>query len=110
MGKSLNYFAGISPLKRDADILIGLALQYGSYLESLNRENKLVLRAVLTRYICDKNRLAGYLIVDAIADTLPDFSDLICAILLELQGLSDKGIEILIELVTVQQIKEFIAD
>ncbi len=104
MGQSLNYFASISSVKRDAQIFLKLESSYGSYLERLSSQNRLALRAVLCRYIYVRSIIEEYLIVDAIADTLAEFTENSYAALLELQGLSELGIELLIEFATIQQI------
>lgn len=108
--QSLNYFASISPVKRDTQIFLKLESCYGSNLERLSYRNKLVLRAVLCKYIYAKSIIKEYLIVDAIADTLIDFNGNSYEVLLQLQGLSVRGIETLIEFVTVQQLRGSLVD
>lgn len=107
--KSLNYFVSTFGVTKDARIFANLAGQYGPWLEKLDGESKLVLRAVLAYYVYFKKfRVSEYLIVDAIADVLPDCSS--CNLLLGLQGLSDESCEILIKLVTAQQFNRSIPD
>ena len=103
--ESLNYFISILAPHEDARILRNLSRQYGSRLENLDTESKLAIRAVLTRYVYFKKfYIREFLIIDAIVDAIPDYSNLICDILKGLQGLSDRSCEILIELITMQQI------
>lgn len=96
----LNYFISTTIHSKDAQIFRYLSLRYGFHLERLDCERKLELRAILTRYLYYKCFISNYLIVDAIVDTLADFNKDTCAVLLELQGLSDPGAEVLIGLVT----------
>lgn len=101
----LDYFAIPNAHTEDARILKNLSRQYGSWLENLDSESKLAIRAVLTRYVYFKRfYIHEFLIVDALADAIPDYNDLICNILMSLQGLSDRSCEILIKLITLQQI------
>lgn len=98
-------------MTQDARIFANLAGQYGPWLEKLDGESKLALRAVLAYYVYFKKFcVSEYLIVDAIADVVPDGSDRVRHLLINLQGLSDKSCEILIKLVTAQQFDNFIPD
>lgn len=108
--KSLEYFIGIFGQTKDVQVLRGLSLRYGSQLEKLDFESRLALRVVLSRYVHDKSFISGYLIADAVSDTLPDFGESIYEVWTQLQGLSDKSVEILILLLTFQQLKELNAD
>lgn len=109
MGRSLYSLAKSSPFKKDSQILMKLGRKYGCYLEKLSCKSRLALRAVLSRYVYEKSFIISYLIIDAIADTLPviDFGDKVTTISQEMQGLSDFSIESLIQILTLQQIKGF---
>lgn len=108
--KSLNYFVSIFGCTKDARIFANLSGQYGPWLEKLDEESKLALRAVLAYYVYFKKFcVSEYLIVDAIADVLPNYS-ISSDLLLGLQGLSEESCEILIKLVTAQQFGRSIPD
>lgn len=101
--QTLDYFIGATIYSEDAQIFKGLLLRYGPRLERLDFESKLGLRATLTRYRYCKHSVDNYAIRDAIYDTFFNCDADICTILLSLQGLSDQGVDLLVELAQILQ-------
>lgn len=83
--------------------LIQLEADYGSCLEGLTHEDKLALRAVLSRYLYYKIFIEQYSITDAITDTMPNLDADICKVIKFLEGLSDNNVEGLIKFVSDHQ-------
>ncbi len=102
--QTLDYFIGFTIYSEDARILKYLSLRYGPGLEHLDFESKLGLRAGLTKYRYSKYLIDNYTMSDAIYDTFFNCEADICTLLLSLQGLSDQGIDLLVELAQIRQI------
>lgn len=83
--------------------LLQLEANYGSCLEGLTREDKLALRAVLSRYLYYKIFIEQYSITDAITDTMLNLDEPVCNIMRRLKGISDNNIEGLVRFVSDHQ-------
>ncbi len=69
----LEYFASAPGDTPDAAILLEMVSRYGHYLERLDSEQKLALRAVLSYYLFYKLKYKSkYSISDAIIDAMPE--------------------------------------
>lgn len=101
----LGYFASAPNGTRDAAILSELVSRYGSYLERLNSEQKLALRAVLSYYLFYKLKVVSdYSVTDAICDAMPECTEAsIRNVILTLEGISSDGAEGLIRFITEQR-------
>lgn len=102
MQQPLSRFANVLSGTQDAQIISEIEWRYGSYLEKLTREDKLALRAVLSKYIYYNEFLDNYLISDAITDTIPDLEAGICSVMITLEKISTRSAEMLIKFVTDQ--------
>ena len=89
---------------QESQIIAQLEMHFGLYLEKLNREDKLALRLVLSRYIYYTDFINNYSLEDAITDTMPNVEASICEAILALEGISLRNAELLIGIVTNQQI------
>ncbi len=89
----------------DAAILSSLVSRYGSYLERLNSEQKLALRAVLSYYLFYKLKVVSdYSLTDAITDAMPEYTEAsIRNVILTLEGISSNNAEGLIKFLTDQR-------
>lgn len=89
----------------DAAILSELVSRYGSYLERLNSEQKLALRAVLSYYLFYKLKVVSdYSVSDAITDAMPECTEAsIRNVILTLEGISSENTEGLIKFLTDQR-------
>lgn len=101
----LGYFASAPDGTLDAAILSELVSRYGSYLERLNSEQKLALRAVLSYYLFYKLKVVSdYSVSDAITDAMPECTEAsIRNIILALEGISSDFTEGLIKFLTDQR-------
>ncbi len=89
----------------DAAILSSLVSRYGSYLERLNSEQKLALRAILSYYLFYKLKyVSDYSVTDAITDAMPECTEAsIRNVILTLEGISSNNAEGLIKFLTDQR-------
>lgn len=101
----LGNFASAPGGTQDAAILSELVSRYGSYLERLNSEQKLALRAILSYYLFYKLKyVSDYSVTEAIADAMPECTEAsIRNVILTLEGISSNGAEGLIKLLTEQR-------
>jgi hypothetical protein len=101
----LGYFASAPDGTFDAAILSSLVSRYGSYLERLNSEQKLALRAVLSYYLFYKLKVVSdYSVIDAITDAMPEYTEAsIRNVILTLEGISSDTTEGLIKFLTDQR-------
>lgn len=101
----LGYFASAPDGTTDAAILSELVSRYGSYLEKLNSEQKLALRAVLSYYLFYKLKVVSdYSVTDAICDAMPECTEAsISKVILTLEGFSCDNAERLIRFITEQR-------
>ena len=101
----LGYFASAPNGTPDAAILLDLVLRYGDYLERLDSEQKLDLRAVLSYYLFYKLKVSSnYALADALLDAMPECTTVsISKILLALEGISSENTEGLIQFLTEQR-------
>lgn len=103
----LEYFASAPGDTPDAAILLEMVSRYGHYLERLDSEQKLALRAVLSYYLFYKLKYKSkYSISDAIIDAMPECATAsISKIILTLEGISNDSAEGLIKFLTEQRIE-----
>jgi hypothetical protein len=89
----------------DAAILSSLVSRYGSYLERLNSEQKLALRAILSYYLFYKLKyVSDYSVSDAITDAMPECTEAsIRNVILTLEGISSDNALGLIKFLTDQR-------
>jgi hypothetical protein len=101
----LGYFASAPDGTFDAAILSSLVSRYGSYLERLNSEQKLALRAILSYYLFYKLKVVSdYSVTDAITDAMPEYTEAsIRNVILTLEGISSDTTEGLIKFLTDQR-------
>lgn len=101
----LGYFVSAPSSSADAGILDEIVSRYGNYLEKLDSEQKLALRAVLSFYLFYKLKyVSNYSISDVIIDAMPEFSAAsISKILLALEGISSDNAEGLLKFLTDQR-------
>lgn len=101
----LGYFVSAPSGTADAAILDEMISRYGDYLEKLDSEQKLALRAVLSFYLLYKLKyVSGYSISDVVIDAMPEFSAAsISKILLALEGISTNNAEGLLKFLTDQR-------
>lgn len=90
---------------KDAAILAELVSCYGEYLERLNSEQKLALRAVLSYYLFYKLKVVSdYSVRSALTDAMPEYTlASISKIILTLEGISSDATEGLIRFITEQR-------
>lgn len=97
MPKPLGYFAS------GETQLVQLEEKYGSYLERLSREQKLIFRLVLTQYLTYKELVDdSYTLIKAAIDAFPKIDKSTNKALTILSRLSHDNCEGLIEMLTVQ--------
>jgi hypothetical protein len=98
----LGYFASAPSGTKDAAILSELVSRYGSYLERLNSEQKLALRAVLSYYLFYKLKVVSdYSVSDAICDAMPECTEAsIRLVIATKEGISSDTTEGLIKFLT----------
>jgi ClpP class serine protease len=101
----LGYFASAPDGTFDAAILSSLVSRYGSYLERLNSEQKLALRAILSYYLFYKLKVVSdYSVTDAITDAMPEYTEAsIRNVIATLEGISSDNAEGLIKFLTDQR-------
>lgn len=101
----LGYFASAPSGTPDAAILSDLVSRYGDYLERLDSEQKLALRAVLSYYLFYKLKYkSNYSVNDAVIDAMPDCATAsISKIILALEGISNYNAEGLVKFLTEQR-------
>lgn len=101
----LGYFASAPDGTFDAAILSSLVSRYGSYLERLNSEQKLALRAILSYYLFYKLKvISDYSVIDAITDAMPEYTEAsIRNVIATLEGISSDTTEGLIKFLTDQR-------
>lgn len=101
----LGYFASAPDGTFDAAILSELVSRYGSYLERLNSEQKLALRAVLSYYLFYKLKVVSdYSVTDAITDAMPEYTEAsIRNVIATLEGISSNNALGLIKFLTDQR-------
>lgn len=101
----LGYFASAPDGTFDAAILSSLVSRYGSYLERLNSEQKLALRAILSYYLFYKLKIVkDYSVTDAITDAMPEYTEAsIRNVIATLEGISSNNAEGLIKFLTDQR-------
>jgi signal transduction histidine kinase len=101
----LGYFASAPDGTFDAAILSELVSRYGSYLERLNSEQKLALRAILSYYLFYKLKVVSdYSVTDAITDAMPEYTEAsIRNVIATLEGISSNNAEGLIKFLTDQR-------
>ncbi len=103
----LGYFASAPDGTPDAAILSEMVSRYGHYLERLDSEQKLALRAVLSYYLFYKLKYKShYTVSDAIIDAMPECAKTsLSKIILTLEGISNDSAEGLIKFLTSQRIE-----
>lgn len=101
----LGYFISAPSSNPDAAILDEIVSRYGDYLERLDSEQKLALRAVLSFYLFYKLKyVSDYSVRDAVIDAMPECSAAsISKILLALEGISSDNAEGLLKFLTDQR-------
>lgn len=101
----VGYFASAPDGTTDAAILSELVSRYGSYLEKLNSEQKLALRAVLSYYLFYKLKVVSdYSVSNAICDAMPECTEAsIRNVIATLEGISSDTTEGLIKFLTDQR-------
>ena len=101
----LGYFASAPDGNPDAAILDEMVSRYGDYLERLDSEQKLALRAVLSFYLFYKLKYYNdYSINDAIIDSMPECTQAsISTVISTLEGISSDNAEGLIKFLTDQR-------
>ncbi len=101
----LGYFASAPDGTPDAAILKEMVSRYGNYLERLDSEQKLALRAVLSYYLFYKLKYSShYAVSDAIIDAMPECATVsISKIILTLEGISTENAEGLLKFLTEQR-------
>lgn len=106
----LSYFATAPNDTPDAAILSEMVSRYGHYLERLDSEQKLALRAVLSYYLFYKLKYAShYAVSDAIIDAMPECATAsLSKIILALEGISNDTAEGLIKFLTEQRIERVV--
>ena len=103
----LGYFATAPDNTPDAAILSQMVLRYGHYLERLDSEQKLALRAVLSYYLFYKLKYKShYAVSDAIIDAMPECAKTsLSKIILTNEGISNDSALGLIKFLTSQRIE-----
>lgn len=103
----LSYFASAPDGSPDAAILSEMVSRYGDYLERLDSEQKLALRAILSYYLFYKLKYKSkYSISEAIIDAMPECTKVsIHNLLLTLEGISNDCALGLIKFLTSQRIE-----
>lgn len=106
----LRYFATAPDNTPDAAILSEMVSRYGDYLERLDSEQKLALRAVLSYYLFYKLKYKShYAVSDAIIDAMPECTTAsLSKIILTLEGISNDSAEGLIKFLTSQRIERVV--
>ena len=101
----LGYFASAPSGNPDAAILSEIVSRYGDYLEKLDSEQKLALRAVLSFYLFYKLKYySDYSVNDAIIDAMPECTQAsISTIISTLEGISTNNAEGLLKFLTDQR-------
>jgi len=101
----LGYFASAKNGTTDAAILSAIVSRYGDYLERLDSEQKLALRAVLSYYLFYKLKVASdYSVSDAIIDAIPECTQVsVSNVISTLEGISSDNAEGLIKFLTAQR-------
>jgi hypothetical protein len=101
----LEYFATAPDDTPDAAILKEMVSRYGHYLERLDSEQKLALRAVLSYYKFYKLKYSShYAVSDAIIDAMPECTTAsLSKIILTLEGISSENALGLIKFLTEQR-------
>lgn len=101
----LGYFASAKNGTPDAAILSAMVSRYGDYLERLDSEQKLALRAVLSYYLFYKLKVvSAYSVSDAIIDALPECTQVsVSNVISTLEGISCDNAEGLIKFLTAQR-------
>lgn len=101
----LGYFASAKNGTKDAAILSEMVSRYGDYLERLNSEQKLALRAVLSYYLFYKLKVVSdYSVSDAIIDAIPSGTQAsISKVISTLEGISSDNAEGLLKFLTDQR-------
>ena len=101
----LGHFASAPNGTLDAAILSAIVSRYGDYLERLDSEQKLALRAVLSYYLFYKLKVVSdYSVSDAIIDALPECTQVsISNVISTLEGISSDNAEGLIKFLTAQR-------
>lgn len=101
----LGYFASAKNGTPDAAILSAIVSRYGDYLERLDSEQKLALRAVLSYYLFYKLKVVSdYSISNAIIDALPESTQAsINNVISTLEGISSDNAEGLLKFLTDQR-------
>lgn len=104
---SLGYFASASDDTPDAAILKEMVSRYGQYLERLDSEQKLALRAILSYYLFYKLKYKSkYSISEAIIDAMPECTRVsIHNLMTTHEGISNDCAEGLIKFLTEQRIE-----
>ena len=101
----LGYFASAKNGTNDAAILSVMVSRYGDYLERLDSEQKLALRAVLSYYLFYKLKVVSdYSVSDANIDALPESTQAsISKVISTLEGISSNNAEGLLKFLTEQR-------
>ena len=101
----LGYFASAPSGNPDAAILSEIVSRYGDYLEKLDSEQKLALRAVLSFYLFYKLKYySDYSVNDAIIDAMPECTQAsISTVVSTLEGISTNNAEGLLKFLTDQR-------
>ena len=101
----LGYFASTPDGNRDAAILDEMVSRYGDYLERLDSEQKLALRAVLSFYLFYKLKYYNdYSVNDAIIDSMPECTQAsISTVISTPDGISSDNAEGLLKFLTAQR-------
>jgi hypothetical protein len=101
----LGYFASTPSGNPDAAILSEIVSRYGDYLERLDSEQKLALRAVLSFYLFYKLKYySSYSVNDAIIDAMPECTQAsISTVVSTLEGISSDNAEGLLKFLTDQR-------
>ena len=101
----LGYFASAPSGNPDAAILDEMVSRYGDYLERLDSEQKLALRAVLSFYLFYKLKYySDYSVNDTIIDAMPECTQAsISTIISTLEGISSDNAEGLLKFLTDQR-------
>ena len=101
----LGYFASAKNGTPDAAILSAIVSRYGDYLERLDSEQKLALRAVRCYYLFYKLKVVSdYSVSDAIIDALPECTQVsVSNVISTLEGISSDNAEGLIKFLTAQR-------
>lgn len=101
----LGYFVSAPSGTADATILDQMVSRYGDYLEKLDSEQKLALRAVLSFYLFYKLKYYNdYSVNDAIIDAMPECTQAsISTVVSTLEGISTNNAERLLKFLTDQR-------